>query len=587
MVSPPGRPIVSAMGSILQPIAQFVDYYLQPMVRDMESFLRDSSMLLDCLSTISCTDKDLLVTLDVTSLYTVIPHHDGMEATRQHLLHDPYVGPPVEVHYRGLFLMIFSLGIGGTFQYGFHISVLTSPSPFIKNFINSTWIHRYNNPISDSALRILWSCIVSGYCIGGIVGTAGSGYFSSIYGKKRSQLYSNLIPLVAAMLISCSKFAKSFEMILISRILYGINAGIGLNLHPQQAAEIAPKNLRGFTNTTISIFVTAGKLFGQIFGLREVLGAESQWPLLLAMSGVWSLVQLVTLPFFPESPPYLLMEKNDKEGCVTALKTLWGDRDHQSQIDEMLKEQAARKSKRNLSVQELLWEPSLRWQLYTLIALTIALQLCGVNAIYFYASEVFLAAKFPLTQIPYLTVGVGVCETFSVILSSLLVDRFGRRILLLLGYLVMVLSLALLTVSISLQERFHWLPICSVMLIFLFVISFGTGPGSTTVTVIAEMFTQESRAAAFTLVGVINWIGLLAIGMIFPFVEASMGQYCFLIFLVVIAGCGIFLFFFLPETKGKSWLEIRQDFDKLNLTKQQSTENSKSPSKDFVVSTKL
>ncbi|XP_053326611.1 solute carrier family 2, facilitated glucose transporter member 9-like [Spea bombifrons] len=477
------------------------------------------------------------------------------------------------VQYHGLFLMIFVLGIGGSFQYGFHISVLNSPSPFIKAFINDTWIQRYNLPIRDNALRILWSFIVSSYCIGGLVGSLGSGYIMSKYGKKKCLLCNDLIPIAAALLIGCSKTAKSFEMILVSRFLYGFNAGLGLNIHSQYAGEIAHKSLRGFTNTSISIFVTTGKLIGQVLGLSEIMGTEFRWPILLALSGVWSLAQLVTLPFFPESPPYLLMVKNNKTSCMKALKQLWGDRDHQTEIDEMLKEQAARKSARCLSVLGLLREPSLRWQLYMLIALTIALQLSGVNAIYFYAADVFRAARFDFSQIPYLTVGVGVCESSSVILCSVLVDRFGRRVLLLSGYAVMVLSLGLLTVTLSLQEQYTWMPYCSVTLIFIFVLSFGTGPGASTMTINVELFSQEARAAAFVIVGLINWMGLFIIGMVFPFVEASLGPYCFLIFLSIIAVCAVFLYFYLPETKGKSAIEIKEDFKKYNYKKEQQLQN--------------
>ncbi|KAM4808090.1 solute carrier family 2, facilitated glucose transporter member 5-like [Rhinophrynus dorsalis] len=488
--------------------------------------------------------------------------------------------------FHGLLMMILVLGIGGTFQYGFHISVLNSPSVFIKPFINNTWIQRYRSPIEDNSLRILWSFIVSSYCIGGMLGSLGSGYFSAKYGKKKCLLCSDLIPIVAALLVGCSNVARSFEMILIGRFLYGINAGFGLNVHSRYAGEIAHKKLRGFTNTSISIFVITGKMFGQILGLREVLGTEPQWPVLLAMSGVWALTQLLTLPFFPESPPYLLMEKKDTEGCKRALKQLWGDRDHQSDVDEMLKEQAARKSGQSLSVLQLLKEPSQRWQLYMLLALTIALQLCGVNAIYFYATEVFDAAGFSHTIIPYLTVGIGVCESSAVILCSFVVDHFGRRVILLVGYAVMVLAFGVLTVTISLQKTYTWMPYFSVVLIFLFVLSFGAGPGATTMTINVEIFSQEARAAAFVLVGLINWIGLFLIGMLFPFVEASIGHFCFLIFLVIIASCGIFLYFFLPETKGKSWLEIKEDFDKYNFKTQNNLESSGNQPDVYVISTR-
>eukprot|EP00079_Xenopus_tropicalis_P031900 XP_017945671.1 PREDICTED: solute carrier family 2, facilitated glucose transporter member 9-like isoform X2 [Xenopus tropicalis] len=483
-------------------------------------------------------------------------------------------------------MMIFVLGIGGTFQYGFHISDMNAPSVFIKRFINTTWIYRYQSPVEDNTLRIIWSFIVSIFAIGGLFGSMGAGYLISKFGKKRCQLCSCVIPLCSAVLAGCSSTAKSFEMILIARFFDGINAGIGFTLHSQYAGEIAPKKLRGFTNTSISIFVTSGKMIGQIVGLREVLGTELLWPVLISLSGFWSLIQLCTLPFFPESPSYLLM-KGDKEGCLKALKQLWGDGDYEAVINEMSKEQAARSGGKNLTVLQLLRDPSQRWQLYALIALTIALQLCGVNAIYFYASDVFKSAGFKPTQIPYLTIGVGICEATSVILCSLVVDRFGRRFFLLGGYIMMVLALGLITITISFQAHATWLPYCSVFLIFLFVLSFGSGPGATTMTVIVEIFSQTSRTAALVMVGTINWAELFILGMVFPFIQAAIGQFCFLIFLVIIASCGIYLYFFLPETKGKSWLETKDDFNKYSCRRQNTDETSESQPDIYVISTRL
>ncbi|KAG8597204.1 hypothetical protein GDO81_002192 [Engystomops pustulosus] len=481
-------------------------------------------------------------------------------------------------------MLIFVLGIGGTFQYGFQISLMNSPSQFVKRFINDTWIQRYYLPITDNSLRLLWSFIVSSFCIGGLLGSLGSGYLSSKYGKKRCQLCSDLIPIAAALLMGLSATAQSFEMILIARFLYGINAGFGLNIHSQYAGEIADKKMRGFTNTTIGIFVTIGKLTGQILGLREILGTESQWPLLLAFSGIWALAQLVTLPFFPETPQYLLMEKEDKEGCIKALKQLWGDRDHKKEIDEMIQEQATRRSGQSLTIMQLLRDPSMRWQLYILVALTTALQLCGINAVYFYAAEVFRAAGFPDKQIPYLTLGVGVCESTSAIMCGLVIDHFGRRLILLVGYSSMILSLGLLTLTISLQGHFLWMPYCSVIILFIYTISFGTGASGTTMTIILEIFPQEARAAAMVIVGVINWMGLTIIGFIFPFVVATMEQFCFLVFLIITAICGAFLYFYLPETKGKYWLQIREDFNKYNFRSQDCIEDQPSA---YVISTKF
>ncbi|NXQ67965.1 GTR11 protein, partial [Quiscalus mexicanus] len=206
-------------------------------------------------------------------------------------------------------------GIGGSFPYGFHISVINYPSVHIRKFINETWIDRHGSPLHPETVMLLWSFIVSVYGIGGFLGSLCCGYLTTKYRKKKCQMFTNLIMLVAALFMALSRTAKSFEMILVGRFLYGIGAGFSLNIHPQYVGEISPKKLRGFTNSTVAVFLTLGKLAGQVVGLREILGSEALWPWLLASSGLSALVQLVTLPFFPDSPSYLLIQKGNEEAC--------------------------------------------------------------------------------------------------------------------------------------------------------------------------------------------------------------------------------------------------------------------------------
>ncbi|NWS39114.1 GTR11 protein, partial [Probosciger aterrimus] len=206
-------------------------------------------------------------------------------------------------------------GIGGSFPYGFHISVINYPSVHIRKFINETWIERYGSPLHPETIMLLWSFIVSVYGIGGLLGSLCCGYLTTRYRKKKCQMCTNLIMLIAALFMAFSKTAKSFEMILVGRFLYGIGTGFSLNIHPQYVGEISPKKLRGFTNSTVAVFLTLGKLMGQVIGLREILGSEALWPWLLASSGISALVQLATLPFFPDSPSYLLIQKGNEEAC--------------------------------------------------------------------------------------------------------------------------------------------------------------------------------------------------------------------------------------------------------------------------------
>ncbi|KFQ38758.1 Solute carrier family 2, facilitated glucose transporter member 7, partial [Mesitornis unicolor] len=191
------------------------------------------------------------------------------------------------------------------------------------------------------------------------------------------------------------------------------------------------------------------------------------WPWLLASSGLSALVQLVTLPFFPDSPSYLLIQKGNEEACRKAIRKLWGEGDHQAEIDDIMKEKAAMTSTKTLRVLEVIKERSLRWQLYILMTVMTTLQLCGINAV---------ESKFEEYLIPYVSLGVGLCECLSSILCSTLIDRFGRKVLLWGGYTLMCSVLALLTMTLSLQHRFFWMHYFSVILIFLFVIFYGIGP---------------------------------------------------------------------------------------------------------------
>uniref|UniRef100_A0A8D0F4U2 Major facilitator superfamily (MFS) profile domain-containing protein n=1 Tax=Strix occidentalis caurina TaxID=311401 RepID=A0A8D0F4U2_STROC len=390
------------------------------------------------------------------------------------------------------------LGIGGSFPYGFHISVINYPSVHIRKFINETWIERHGSPLHPETIMLLWSFIVSVYGIGGFLGSLCCGYLTTKYRKKKCQMCTNLIMLVAALFMAFSKTAKSFEMILIGRFLYGIGTGFSLNIHPQYVGEISPKKLRGFTNSTVAVFLTLGKLTGQVIGLREILGSEALWPWLLASSGLSALVQLVTLPFFPDSPSYLLIQKGNEEACRKAIRKLWGEGDHQAEIDDIMKEKVAMTSTKTLRVLEVIKERSLRWQLYILMTVMTTLQLCGINAIYFYSFEVFHTAKFEEYLIPYVSLGVGLCEC----LSSILYFYFPYSV------------------------------------------------------------------SHFCL-------------------QDNLGPFCFLIFLGILALSAIFIYLYLPETKGKSIMEIKAEFNKLNFGKKETSVTENNFPKEQLFCTKL
>ncbi|TSM12507.1 Solute carrier family 2, facilitated glucose transporter member 11 [Bagarius yarrelli] len=124
-----------------------------------------------------------------------------------------------------LVAVVLLTGFGGTFQYGFHIAVLTAPSAYIKKLVNSTCVQRYDLSLEHWQLSLIWSFIVSTYCIGGLLGSLCAGRFTVTYGRKRCLMLNNVVAICGAVLMVLSKTANSFEMVVVGRLVYGINSG--------------------------------------------------------------------------------------------------------------------------------------------------------------------------------------------------------------------------------------------------------------------------------------------------------------------------------------------------------------------------
>ncbi|KAI4872370.1 hypothetical protein NFI96_010133 [Prochilodus magdalenae] len=344
------------------------------------------------------------------------------------------------------------------------------------------------------------------------------------FGRKRTLLLNNCFLLISAVMALSSRSVKSFEMIIFARLLVGISAGVT--------------------------------------GLTEVLGSEDLWPYLLASNAVPSLLQLLTLPWFPESPRYLLIDKGDREACGNALTRLRGCDVSDAEMEEILEEQKAAGNARAKSLWELMTDRSLRRQLYIVMAASSAMMLCGNDSIYFYASYIFQEAGVPMDKIQYATIGTGACEFTASIVSNLLIERCGRRVLLIGGYVLMACWAVVFTVALLLLGKVVGMPYLSMVCVFMYILSFGMGPAGVTGILPTELFDQMARPAAYMVAGSMMWISLILTGMSFPFIVNSLGPYCFIPFFGVCVLSAIFISFALPETKGKTLREITEEFDK-------------------------
>uniref|UniRef100_UPI00398EF369 solute carrier family 2 member 15b n=1 Tax=Pristiophorus japonicus TaxID=55135 RepID=UPI00398EF369 len=453
---------------------------------------------------------------------------------------------------------------GSSMAYGYNLAVVNSPAQYIKDFYNATILERYNRSMSADHLVLLYSATVSVFAVGGMFGSLLVGLLVAKFGQKGTLVYSTLLVFLAAFLMGFSKQLRSPEMVISGRFMTGIHSGISLSVVPMYLGEIAPKNLRGFLGLMPTIFICLGVFAAQVLGLRELMGKEKEWPIFLSLVMAPALVQLLFLPWFPESPRYLLIQKEDIAATVRALT--WYRNKHnsnvQAEIEEMQEEQRSLASLETISVYQLIADRSVRWQLISVIVINIGMQLSGIDAIWFYTNTIFENSGIPTPYIQYTTVGTGAIEVVAGLIGSLTIERVGRRPLLIGGFSFMGFCCAGITISLLFQDPvMHYASVACVVGI---IAGFCVGPAGVPFLMTAELFTQSHRPAAYIVGGSLNWLSNFTVGFVFPFLQMSAGAYCYLVFCGICWIVAVYAYIVIPETKNKTFMEISQIFSSKN-----------------------
>ncbi|XP_027738275.1 solute carrier family 2, facilitated glucose transporter member 5 [Empidonax traillii] len=477
-----------------------------------------------------------------------------------------------------LALVALISGFGSSFQYGYNVSVINSPAPYMQDFYNQTYLARTGVPMNSGFQTLLWSLTVSMFPLGGFFGSLLVWPMVNNCGRKGTLLINNLFSISAAILMGTSELAKTFEAIILSRFIMGIYAGLASNVVPMFLGEMSPRNLRGAIGIVPQLFITVGILVAQILGLNSILGNAEGWPVLLGLTGIPSLIQLLTLPFFPESPRYLLLQKGNEEQARRALQRLRGWDDVDDEIEEMFQEGQSEKEEGQFSVLSLCTFRGLRWQLISIIVMMMGQQLSGVNGVFYYADRIFESAGVPSNSIQYVTVSIGAINVVMTLLAVFIVESLGRRILLLAGFALCCASCAVLTLALNLQTTVSWMSYLSIACVIVYIIGHAVGPSPVPSVMITEMFLQSSRPAAFMVGGSVHWLSNFTVGLVFLYMEAGLGPYSFLIFCAICLATALYIFFIVPETKNKTFMEINRIMAKRNKVEIQE---NKEELKDF------
>ncbi|XP_066141914.1 solute carrier family 2, facilitated glucose transporter member 3-like isoform X2 [Euwallacea fornicatus] len=454
---------------------------------------------------------------------------------------------------------IAASALGSSFQHGYNTGVLNNPQKVIEAWINSTMVNRGQIP-SQESITLVFSLMVAIFCVGGMIGGAITGFVAERFGRKNGLLLNNILVLLAVIAMSSAKAAASYELIILGRFLIGINSGLNAGLAPMYLAEISPVNLRGAVGTVYQLVITISILIAQIVSLKSVLGTAEHWPTLLALTIIPAIFQLATLPFCPESPKFLLLSRGLELRSQKALSWLRGTITVHEEMDGMRAEADAMKLVPKVTIRELISNSALRIPLVISLTVMVAQQLSGINAVMFFSSQIFQMAKLNDENSTYATLGMGGINVLMTVVSLFLVEKAGRKTLLLIGFGGMAIDTALLTVSMLFADKSQAAGIICVILVMVYVIMFASGPGSIPWFLVSELFNQAARPTASALAVCLNWTANFLVGLAFLPLAVALGPYVFIIFVILQVLFLIFIYKKVPETKNKSLEEIAAMF---------------------------
>ncbi|XP_061467886.1 solute carrier family 2, facilitated glucose transporter member 5-like [Rhineura floridana] len=440
-------------------------------------------------------------------------------------------------------------------QYGYNIWLIYSPSVLIKDFYNVSVFPVKVNP--NSQLFLLATSIAL-FPLGGIFGALLNGCLLDRYGRKCTLMLANMFSIVSAILMGCTNVILAYEFNMFARLWTGICSGIIFSAVPIYIGELSPASLRGCIVMIGSLFFTIGVMLAQVLALREVLGNKKGWSILMCVAGIMPLCQVFLLPFFPESPRYLFIQRRDEESARQVLQRLRERDDVDDEIEELHQEYLATKAEKHMNLPRLLRKRSLRWQVITVVILLGGQQLTGINAAYYYTERIYVSTHIPADNVRFLSIASSGVLCLSAIFAMYLIDSVGRRVLLLFGFGICCVLCILLTITLEIQDTVPEMAYFSTIFVLIFLFAQCIGPNSVPSVVVLELFLQPSRASAYVIAGFMHWMMTFMTGVTFLHLERYIGSYIFLFFVPICVAIFCYILRILPETKKKTFVDIKR-----------------------------
>ena len=429
---------------------------------------------------------------------------------------------------RYVYLPAAVAAIGGLL-FGFDTAVINGAIVFLKSQFG----------LSDSETEIAASSLL----LGCIVGASLAGFTSDRFGRKR-------VLLAAAALFTLSSLGsalpRDLTQFVIARVIGGLAIGIASTLSPLYIAEISPAKSRGLMVSLNQLAIVIGILLSYSVNYLLTGAGPTNWRWMFASAAVPSICFLIALLFISESPRWLVQQDRESE-AKHFLSKMVGSEAASREINAIRDAIAAESGN--------LFDPSFRRPIVVAICIALFSQFTGINTIIYYGALVFLEHVPHQTSATALwaNVMIGAINFIATILGMSLIDRAGRKPLLMSAFAGMALSL----VAISAAIHFQASGLMVLIFVLTYVTCFAVGVGTGTWVIMTEICPARIRGRAMSVATIALWCGTLLVTLTFlSLVSALSAPGTFLLYALVAIAAFLFVWRLVPETKGRTLEEV-------------------------------
>ncbi|UGU14926.1 sugar porter family MFS transporter [Sinomicrobium kalidii] len=405
---------------------------------------------------------------------------------------------------------------------------------------------------ADRQLQLLWnssdafhgSVVMAMALWGTVIGALFGGIPTNRIGRKNTLLLIGGLYLVSSLGSALANDPYTFAFF---RFIGGLGVGASTIAAPAYVSEIAPAGKRGRLVSLYQFNIVLGILIAFVSNyLLSDIGPRS-WRWMMGVEALPALVYLIFAFNLPQSPRWLI-SKNRIESAKAVLKLINPAKNTEHLIEKIRTGSGTAQSGETIFMK--------KYRFPLILAFLIALfnQLSGINAFLYYAPRIFEEAGLAQNTALLSSVGIGVVNLLFTLLGVMLIDRLGRKTLMLYGSFGYILSLSMVTAAFY----FDWGGISVPLSLFVFIASHAVGQGAVIWVYISEIFPNHLRPAGQAFGSSVHWILAAVIPSLIPMLFGAVGAWpVFLFFTVMMALQLLFVWFVMPETKGISLEDIQ------------------------------